>query len=48
VDASAFLCEVVAPVGVEVAVAAEGSELVEDGLGTGQSPAGLMSMRSET
>jgi hypothetical protein len=39
VDAVSFLCEVVAPVGVEVAIAAEGSEF-EDGFGAGESPAG--------
>jgi len=38
VDADVFLCEVVFPVGVEVAVAADGSEL-EDGLGAGEAPA---------
>lgn len=34
-----FLGEVVVPVGVEVAVAADGAKF-EDGLGSGQSPAG--------
>ena len=38
-DAAVFAVEVVAPVGVEVAVADQGAEF-QDGLGAGQSPAG--------
>jgi len=45
VDALVFLVEVECPVGVEIAVADEGSEF-EDCLGSGQAPAGAGDVES--